>query len=375
MKKAYKRYIIIVSVMVVVLNMIAWLSRSFCDGYIKYVFPIWINTYCRFTGLFPFSVGEIMVVLATIIFVAAIIIGVLFLFLRKKEGFKAFAKHFYKCFLAIFVTVCMIMTLNCTLLYHCTRIDPNENMPNREYSLQELEILYDYVVTKCNYYADRMQRDENGYVVYDQDMKEQSIQEMNQLSKVYSRLKGYYPRVKDMMFSDLMSQSYIAGYYFPFSLEANVNSNMYIVNFPATYCHELSHLRGYIYEDEANFLAYLACIESEDDFFCYSGYMSVLSYIEEAYSNAVYELSSEERAERLAERVQQSDWIYQDFCFLLPETWDEVNESAIIDTETVSEINYNFTDTSLKLNGVSEGMAAYDGVVGLLLQYYDGILY
>ena len=33
------------------------------------------------------------------------------------------------------------------------------------------------------------------------------------------------------------------------------------------------------------------------------------------------------------------------------------------------------TTASQKLNGVEEGMKAYDGVVKLLLDYYDGVLY
>ena len=44
-------------------------------------------------------------------------------------------------------------------------------------------------------------------------------------------------------------------------------------------CHELAHIRGYIYEDEANFIAFLACVESDDVAFQYSGYLSVLNYV------------------------------------------------------------------------------------------------
>ena len=43
------------AVLIAVLNLIAWNSTAFCDSYIKYVFPIWVNTYGRFMNLFPFS--------------------------------------------------------------------------------------------------------------------------------------------------------------------------------------------------------------------------------------------------------------------------------------------------------------------------------
>ena len=48
------------------LNLIAWNSREFCDFYVKYIFPAWVNTYGRFTGLFSFSTGEIMLAVAVI---------------------------------------------------------------------------------------------------------------------------------------------------------------------------------------------------------------------------------------------------------------------------------------------------------------------
>ena len=61
--------------------------------------------------------------------------------------------------------------------------------------------------------------------------------------------------------------------------------------------------------------------------------------------------------------------------FLLPETWKKVEDKAILSTDTVNQASNTFTETSLNLNGVSDGFAAYDRVTGLLLRYYDGDLY
>lgn len=73
------------------------------------------------------------------------------------------------------------------------------------------------------------------------------------------------------------------GYYFPFSMEANYNGTMYIVNKPSVICHEFAHLKGFMQEDEANLIGYLACINSDDAFFRYSGYMGVLNYVEKEF--------------------------------------------------------------------------------------------
>lgn len=51
-------------------------------------------------------------------------------------------------------------------------------------------------------------------------------------------------------------------------------------------CHEFAHLKGFMQEDEANLIGYLACINSDDAFFRYSGYMGVLNYVEKNFVRA-----------------------------------------------------------------------------------------
>ena len=63
-KKSFRIYLSIVAVLLL-LQVVAWSSRSLSDAYIDYIFPIWVNTYGRITGLFPFSVGEWLIVAGT----------------------------------------------------------------------------------------------------------------------------------------------------------------------------------------------------------------------------------------------------------------------------------------------------------------------
>ena len=39
------------------LNLAAWFSSSFCNYYVMHIFPVWVETYGRLTGMFSFSVG------------------------------------------------------------------------------------------------------------------------------------------------------------------------------------------------------------------------------------------------------------------------------------------------------------------------------
>ena len=311
-----------------------------------------------------------MIVTAILLILAFLILNILLIFLRKHKKYRRFCRIYDLVVAYITVVVCLIMTGNCTIYYHCSAISVNGETEERQYKVEELQELRNYIVKQCNEYSTKVERDENGHITYDGDMQEQARNALRKLSGRYPRLSGYYPNVKHMMFSGLMSQSYMAGYYFPFSMEANCNANMYITNYPATYCHELAHLHGYIYEDEANFISYLACIGSEDPFFIYSGYLSVLSYVDNAYYEAIGEDAELYLAnERISEQVLSDD------IFLLPETWEKVEDKAILSTDTVNQASNTFTETSLNLNGVSDGFAAYDRVTGLLLRYYDEELY
>lgn len=76
-KKSFRVYLSIVAVLLL-LQVVAWSSRSLSDAYIDYIFPIWVNTYGRITGLFPFSVGEWLIVAGILVVLAAVVFGMQF---------------------------------------------------------------------------------------------------------------------------------------------------------------------------------------------------------------------------------------------------------------------------------------------------------
>lgn len=385
-KTQTKIYFIIVG-MVVLLNIIAWSSEAFCDWYIRYVFPVWVNTYGRLTGLFPFSVGEWLIVAGVFLVIAAVILTIASAFrwiIRRcrahhvdKQDKSSRAPHvtrpsvtrgrgrfdklccgFYTFFAWVLLAVLVLMTLNCTILYHATPFsekyfaiekatdDVNENTDTGNtaetkkgtYTLQDLTALRNMLVEKCNELSGQMQRTEEGEIIYEGNMRKKAISDMQALGETYDALQGFYPMPKPLYFSDFVSQQYMLGYYFPFSMEANYNKVAYVTNLPVTMCHELAHLKGYIQEDEANFIGFLACISSDDLLFQYSGYLSVLNYV----NNDFYEAVGEDYERYMAE-VQIDRQVYEDAVFV---------------------------ETSLKLNGVDDGMVAYSRVVDLLLQWY-----
>lgn len=422
-KKAKIVFLVILAV-IFLLNMAAWCSAAFCDWYIANIFPVWVNTYGRITGIFPFSVGEWLIAAGLVLAAAALVLGTVWAVLgtvnavrrtrsrimeRKASGaaglagvwvyaripqvsgFRRFSRGFFRFFAWTVLAVCLIMTLNCIILYHASSFSKRYfGEDDREYTLAELVSVYNMVAEECNQLAEVMERDDTGMVVYigadgtkisQRDgegwkaglsgMADEARKLMQGLGAVYPQLEGWYPRPKVMLFSDFMCQQYMQGYYFPFSMEANYNDVMHILNIPSTMCHELAHLKGFIYEDEANFIGYLACIQSEDVFFQYAGYLSVLNYL----YNDICRLAKEnpDTYMKTVDKIPLaivSGQVRKDNIFVSDEEWERINGKALIDTEIVDKAADVFIDTNLKVNGVSDGMISYSRVVRLLLQYY-----
>lgn len=360
----YWKFIVIYALIILLLNLLAqW--ESFCDFYTDYIFGLWSDTYSRLTGLFPFSVGEVFIVLAIFTVLVALILLVLLPLFHKKEKFYRVFAVYMKGWLVFLLSVLFIMTLNCTILYHCSRLSVNGN-GEKTYTVKELEILRNYIVAQCNERHQQMERDENSNVVYHGDADAAIKSAMHSLASEYPRLSGYYPDIKRMWGSYFMYQSGYTGVYFPFSMEANCNKYINDLFYGKTACHEFSHLKGYIYEDEAEFISYLACASSGDVWLQYSGYIGVLDYVDGDYSDSVDE-DTYLAQPRIDEQVYLDNTCYNE------DVIKEVSEqSSFISDEAIEAYSEGFTEAYLDYYGAE---ANYSEVTLLLLQYYDGILY
>lgn len=345
---------------------LAWFTPKFSDVYVTWIFPLWIGSYGRLTAMSRISVGEIMLYTAAglvALCVLSILLGFLFL-LFKKKGLIRFGFGLFRVILDIASVVFLIQVLNCFVLYHTTPLYSGTEHKGTNGEIIELR---EMLVTRANELAPTLSRDSAGDLVYDGDMGKAAVSAIKHLSSDYPRLEGFCSEPKPLWKSDFFSQQNIAGYYFPFSLEANYNDIMYISNKPSTMCHELAHLKGYIREDEANFISYLACTGSGDPFFEYSGILMALSYV----NGEVYKMIDADPG--LMDRITlKNEYVIHDCVFLTEETWATVEADALIDTDIVAEVSDDFLNANLTANGIEEGTVSYSKVVDLLLKYYYG---
>lgn len=350
---------------VTLLNAMAIFIKGFADYYRKYVFINISGIFSRISGLYKYSVGEIMILLGIFLIFLTVVIGITGLF--KNNILKLIRKLYFNIIVYILIFVYMTETLNCFILYHTTTIEDsiykNINLNSQTSDSMKLIVVYNEIVDKINQLSLKMKRDSSGDLIKDFNYDECKNALVN-ISDRFKCLTGYYPNPKEIYYSNIMTQQYLAGIYFPFSMEANYNKLMYVSNIPSTICHELCHLKGYIREDEANYLAFVACIESDNDFIKYSGYLSVFYYL----LNDIEEYATEAEKEKMHKIKKRA---YDDTIFVKEDIFDEIEKNALISTETLSEATDTFIDSNLKINGVSSGIDNYDEVVKLIIYYYS----
>ena len=147
-----------------------------------------------------------------------------------------------------------------------------------------------------------------------------------------------------------------AGVYFPWTGESNIDGGLHPVQIPFTLAHEFAHGYGFTDEGTCNFLAYLACIQSDNQFFRYSGQLSYWRYVASAFR----------RHDRKA---------YKEYFKTLPK--GVVADLYAIDANSnkypdiLPEFRDVAYDTFLKAQGVKEGMKSYSRVVMMVKAWRD----
>lgn len=141
------------------------------------------------------------------------------------------------------------------------------------YTVEELRETCEWLTEEVNKRADQVMRYEEGGMYLTRDERQAAVDAMQILGETYPDFKGYYPKPKGIFVSEILSYQSLTGIYSPFTIEANYNTDMQTYNIPFTECHELSRLRGFMQEEEANFIAFLACTGTERVDFQYSGYL------------------------------------------------------------------------------------------------------
>lgn len=256
--------------------------------------------------------------------------------------------------------------LLCGINYHRYPVAYHLGLTVEASSLEELEGLYIELADEATKLrAQLTTENENGVYVLpytERELGKEAQKAYKALAKEFPVFGGLYPVPKHVFFSGIMSWTEITGVFTPWTMEANVNIDISPYSIGATMCHELAHLRGFMREDEANYIAYRACMASGSLDLQYSGTMLALIHV----GNAFYGQNAEKYFEAYQEHISPAvsiDLVANN------EYWDQFEKPVVGDT-TVGEIADKVNDAYLKANDQTDGTKSYGRVVDLLLAEY-----
>jgi len=243
--------------------------------------------------------------------------------------------------------------------YRTPSLDQGLSLAPREVNGETLAHTLSRLVDEVNAAAESVSFEENGFSLMPYDLRELNGKLMTgyeRLCEDYDFISSLKSRVKPVLASRAMSYTHITGVYTYFTGEANINVDFPPYTQPFTAAHELAHQRGIAREDEANFVAFLACVAADDAYIRYSAYLNLYEYV----ANALWEVDSEAYmtiAKGLLPAVKGELHAYAAF-------FEPLRDSA------ASSVSGAVNDTYLKLHGNEAGVYSYNLVVELAVAYF-----
>jgi hypothetical protein len=329
---------------------------GFAEWYALKVFPLFPNTVGRLFSPLPFSIFEFEIYLIILLLLFWLILAVPVIFgksLPRKQFFASSARFGLLLLSCLF----LIFTLTGSMNYSRATFADTAGIMVREYSDEELQQLSLTLIEELAFLEEKIFVDEEGKVSFEElDLNQEVIDAMKGLGEGYTPLAGYYPRPKPILFSRGLSYLGITGIFSPFTLEANYNQDVADYLIPYTMAHELAHLKGFMREEDAGFIAFLACHNSNSFELQYSGLLNGLSYtlraLRDTVSPSEYEFIYSQIPDQARAELQKSR-LY----------WSK-------HTAAVTTFAKAANDHYLIVNSQSEGTKSYGRMVDLLLALY-----
>ena len=334
-------------------------TAGFADAYAGKFNRIWVMTLGRASSIFPFSVVEFLIYGLILLLLFWLIRLILVWAHRKRvDGGKEKSGRAVRLFIGrVLVLVSLIFFLfeaNEDIYFYCTPFSVREGYGEGEYSTEDLTECCAWLAGEAGRYADLVERDSDGIMVMSEDADTRIREAMMDLGISYGELSGWYPKAKPVFFSRIMSLTNMAGIYSAYTIEANYNREMTEYNHAFCASHELSHLKGVMQENEANFVAYLCCMNSKETDIHYSGLLSGWIYC----GNELYK--------RDRERWSEIYGMLDERCIA------DLNANNAFWASYKGEISdaaESFNDAYLKGRGQENGTESYDRVVDLIVSY------
>ena len=329
------------------------LWEGFADFYNRYPAAFLRGVFAQISGILPCSIAEAFIIFSPILLVTIIV----YANKRFVESWRMVGR-----FLIITVSVASLFfstfVLNFGAGYHTSSVDKLLGLDRRDVSAEELRETAEILVEEINKYTDSLAVRSSGSSVMPYGygkLSEKLVEAYDKVCDEHAFVSRFPSRVKPVMLSEPWTYTHISGVYTYFTGEANINVNFPDYTLPYTAAHEMAHQRGIAREDEANFVAFLVCAASDDEYIRYSGYLNLYEYVANALYSADKEAYSEVRAklEPAARKEMSADSAF----------FDKYRENV------AANVTGAVNNAYLTIQG-TPGTKSYGMVVDLAVAYY-----
>jgi len=340
-----------------IIYIISRFMPAFAEFWTKYPAHAIRFLLAKLTGWFPFSLAECLLLSLPIFALAYIILS-----------FKSTAKddtdeNFYRLLRPLFSFVLIIVIIFLSAFgpaYGRKTLAQNLNLQQNPVSAEELYSTSLVIASESEKIISDIDFDITGASIMPHDYKALT-EKMNVAFDKYAENEDYishfYSTPKAIALSKPMTYTHISGVYTFMTGESNVNTNYPDFLIPFTMAHEMAHQRGIAREDEANFVAFLVCIGSDDAYIRYSGYVNMANYLNSALAKADGEMYKQFLLYSLPIELSKEFVAYSNF-------FDKYRDS------TASEVTGTINNVFLQSQGQSAGSRSYGLVVDLAVAYY-----
>ncbi|MCL2677611.1 MAG: DUF3810 domain-containing protein [Clostridiales bacterium] len=314
--------------------------------YSRGIYPVLTIIISFVTGIFPFSLGQILLPLALVLAVFWLV-----RVFRRDGAIKLCISAVSLVGLAFFIFV-----FSWGLNFNRPALGEALGWQYGPSPKEDLRGLTAWLAEEINALRPSIMEDENG--VASSGLKNREL--LKQAGAGYNGLRDLMPWLymkgsneKAALTPGFLSSSGIAGYYLFYSGEGNINCWMSEAEIAFSAMHEEAHRRGYSREDEANFLAAMAGFAHPDEFFRYAALLNSYIYA----SNALFKADRtayNEIASSLCDGAKRDINNIREF-------WNSHKKQKL--EKVVEKVNNSY----LQASGVSDGVKSYGRMVDLLI--------
>lgn len=336
---------------------IARFVPAFAEFWTRYPAQFTRLILAKITGWIPFSLAESVLLMLPLFAIAYIVASSV---ATNKDNSD---KNFYKWLRPLISFIMAIFTIFLFAFgpaYGRNKLATNLDLEQKDVSAEELYSTAVKLSAEMNHIIGNVSFDTSGESIMPYDYKT-LVDKMNVAFDKYADSVDYISHFnsnpKPIALSEPMTYTHISGVYTFMTGESNVNTNYPDFLLPYTMAHEMAHQRGIAREDEANFVAFLVCIGSDDDYIKYSGYANMIHYIIKPLSSADSELYKKYVIYSMHGDLVDEFSAYSRF-------FDKYRESK------ASEVTGTVNNAFLQSQGQAAGTKSYGLVVDLAVAYY-----